>query len=123
MLSQGTGKTICIANKMAFDRQQHTHKPTFGVSKMSQLFVAHSPRICRLVGALQGCPEGLSSAGAGCARMNHIIYIFTYMYIYVYTYIYIYMYAYIYMYIYMHICVYICTYIYVNIYEYMYVYI
>ena len=42
----GTGKTICIANKMQADRRV--------APGTSQLFVARSPRICLLVGSLQG---------------------------------------------------------------------
>ena len=41
----GTGKTVCIANKMRYDRET-------GIK--NQLFVARSSRICRLVGSLQG---------------------------------------------------------------------
>ena len=63
MVSQGTGKTICLASKMAYDRQQHQDNFNLDVSHMSQLFVAHSPRICRMVGTLQGFPDGLASAG------------------------------------------------------------
>jgi hypothetical protein len=48
----GTGKTICIANKMQADRCV--------APGMSQLFVARSSRICSLVASLQG--QG-SSAG------------------------------------------------------------
>ena len=49
----GTGKTICIANKMSFDRQRFV-KRDGGDGVCRQLFVARSPRICRLVGSLQG---------------------------------------------------------------------
>ncbi len=40
----GTGKTICISNRIEFDRQRLGHKPNF-----SQLFVARSSRLCRYV--------------------------------------------------------------------------
>jgi Holliday junction resolvasome RuvABC ATP-dependent DNA helicase subunit len=42
----GTGKTICIANKMQADRRV--------APGTSQLFVARSRRICHLVASLQG---------------------------------------------------------------------
>ena len=42
----GTGKTICIAKKMTFDRSTRLTR--------NQLFVARSPRICQMVGSLQG---------------------------------------------------------------------
>ena len=46
----GTGKTICISNRIEFDRQRLGHKPNF-----SQLFVARSSRLCRYVeGAVGG---------------------------------------------------------------------
>jgi len=53
----GTGKTICIANKMSFDRRQQS-----GCSHGQQLFVARSRRICHFVGTLQGYPHGFSGA-------------------------------------------------------------
>jgi flagellar biosynthesis GTPase FlhF len=40
----GTGKTICICNRMEYDRQQFKSDPLF-----SQLFVARSPRLCTYV--------------------------------------------------------------------------
>jgi len=40
----GTGKTICICNRMDHDRHNMSHDPTF-----SQLFVARSPRLCNYV--------------------------------------------------------------------------
>ena len=46
----GTGKTICISNRIEFDRQRLGHKLNF-----SQLFVARSSRLCRYVeGAVGG---------------------------------------------------------------------
>ena len=57
----GTGKTICIANKMAWDRQDCKAQ-----GGLSQLFVARSGRICRMVGSLQGYSAGLAAEdGAG----------------------------------------------------------
>ena len=57
----GTGKTICIANKMAWDREDCKAQ-----GGLSQLFVARSGKICRMVGSLQGCSAGLAAAdGAG----------------------------------------------------------
>jgi len=40
----GTGKTICICNRMEYDRQKFKQESTF-----SQLFVARSPRLCTYV--------------------------------------------------------------------------
>jgi len=40
----GTGKTICICNRMDWDRLHYAHNPSF-----SQLFVARSTRLCRYV--------------------------------------------------------------------------
>lgn len=45
----GTGKTICIVNRMDFDRQRLTNNPLF-----SQLFVARSHRLCRYVSEAVG---------------------------------------------------------------------
>ena len=42
----GTGKTICICNRMEFDRQRFATKDG---SFFSQLFVARSPRLCSYV--------------------------------------------------------------------------
>ena len=57
----GTGKTICIANKMAWDREDCKAQ-----GGLSQLFVARSGRICRMVGSLQGYSAGLAAVdGAG----------------------------------------------------------
>ena len=66
MLSQGIWKTICLASKMACDQQQHQEKFNLGVPQMSQLFVAHSPRICRVVGTLQGFPFRLQVQHLQC---------------------------------------------------------
>ncbi len=49
----GTGKTICIANKMQADRRVAPGN--------SQLFVARSSRICHLVASLQGSGEGIQA--------------------------------------------------------------
>jgi hypothetical protein len=49
----GTGKTICIANKMQADRRVAPGK--------SQFFDARSPRICLLVASLQGSGTGVQS--------------------------------------------------------------
>ena len=49
----GTGKTICIANKMQADRRV--------AAGTSQLFVARSPRICLLVASLQGNGTGVQA--------------------------------------------------------------
>ena len=50
----GTGKTVCICNRMELDRQKFNKQPSF-----SQLFVARSPRLCNYVketiGAIAGC--------------------------------------------------------------------
>ena len=50
----GTGKTICICNRMEFDRQKFVKDESF-----SQLFVARSPRLCTYVktniGEYRGC--------------------------------------------------------------------
>lgn len=40
----GTGKTICICNRMEFDRQKFFNDQSF-----SQLFIARSPRLCTYV--------------------------------------------------------------------------
>lgn len=40
----GTGKTICICNRMDYDRQRMAHDSSF-----TQLFVARSQRLCRYV--------------------------------------------------------------------------
>ncbi len=53
----GTGKTICIANKMAWDREDCKAE-----GGLNQLFVARSGRICRMVGSLQGCSAGMAAA-------------------------------------------------------------
>ena len=49
----GTGKTICIANKMQADRRV--------AACTSQLFVARSPRICLLVASLQSSGTGVEA--------------------------------------------------------------
>jgi len=51
----GTGKTICTANRMDFDRQQMTHDPSF-----TQLFVARSQKLCAYVQNIIGTPSGTS---------------------------------------------------------------
>jgi ABC-type dipeptide/oligopeptide/nickel transport system ATPase component len=59
----GTGKTICIANKMQADRRV--------APGTSQLFVARSRRICHLVASLQG-------SGVQAQRMLSIRTLLTY---------------------------------------------
>jgi len=49
----GTGKTICICNRMEYDRQKFAMDPKF-----SQLFVARSPRLCAYVKNNIGENEG-----------------------------------------------------------------
>jgi len=51
----GTGKTICICNRIEFDRQRLGHKPNF-----SQLFVSRSSQLCRYVKDAVGSNEGSS---------------------------------------------------------------
>jgi len=58
--------------KMAYDRQQHQDNFNLDVPHMSQLFVAHSPRIYHMVGTLQGCPDGLASAGTKPAMLHSL---------------------------------------------------
>ena len=48
----GTGKTVCICNRMEYDRQVYGQDPTF-----SQLFVARSKRLCRYVSEVTGMKE------------------------------------------------------------------
>ncbi|KAL7543061.1 hypothetical protein ACHAXR_012566 [Thalassiosira sp. AJA248-18] len=49
----GTGKTVCICNRMEYDLQKYGQDPTF-----SQLFVARSKRLCRYVSeAVGGCDQ------------------------------------------------------------------
>jgi len=51
----GTGKTICVCNRMAYDRQVHGRQ-------LKQLFVARTQRICDYVRGLQeGAGEDLTS--------------------------------------------------------------
>ena len=45
----GTGKTVCICNRMEYDRQVYGQDSTF-----SQLFVARSKRLCRYVSEATG---------------------------------------------------------------------
>ena len=49
----GTGKTICICNRMEFDRQKFSTDPLF-----SQLFIARSPRLCTYVEKTIGARDG-----------------------------------------------------------------
>jgi len=51
----GTGKTICICNRIEYDRQRLGHKPNF-----SQLFVSRSSQLCRYVKDAVGSFEGIS---------------------------------------------------------------
>ena len=48
----GTGKTVCICNRMDIDRQRHQHSNSF-----SQLFVARSQRLARYVSETVGSNE------------------------------------------------------------------
>jgi len=48
----GTGKTICVANRMDYDRQQTQHDSSF-----SQLFVARSQKLCAYVDNIIGVTE------------------------------------------------------------------
>ena len=49
----GTGKTVCICNRLEYDRQRLGHKPDF-----SQLFVSRSSRLCGYVEAAVGKHTG-----------------------------------------------------------------
>ncbi|KAL3933996.1 MAG: hypothetical protein SGBAC_010158 [Bacillariaceae sp.] len=49
----GTGKTICTANRMDYDRQQMKHDPSF-----TQLFVAQSQKLCAYVENIIGPTDG-----------------------------------------------------------------
>jgi hypothetical protein len=49
----GTGKTICICNRMEYDRERLGHKPGF-----SQLFVSRSRQLCRYVKDAVGDNDG-----------------------------------------------------------------
>ena len=51
----GTGKTVCICNRMEYERQTYGRDPSF-----SQLFVARSKRLCRYVSGVVG-PSNASS--------------------------------------------------------------
>ncbi|CAJ1966167.1 unnamed protein product [Cylindrotheca closterium] len=51
----GTGKTICTANRMDYDRNQTKNDPNF-----TQLFVARSQKLCAYVQAIIGNPPGTS---------------------------------------------------------------
>lgn len=48
----GTGKTVCICNRIEYDRQRYGQDPTF-----SQLFVARSKRLCKYVSETAGMHE------------------------------------------------------------------
>ena len=52
----GTGKTVCICNRMEYDRQRLGRKPGF-----MQLFVSRSARLCNYVKKAVGETEGSSS--------------------------------------------------------------
>ncbi|GFH43984.1 P-loop containing nucleoside triphosphate hydrolase protein [Chaetoceros tenuissimus] len=49
----GTGKTICICNRMEYDRQIHKER-----AKFTQLFVARSAKLCRYVEGIVGSRDG-----------------------------------------------------------------
>ena len=51
----GTGKTICISNRIEYDRQRLGHKPNF-----TQLFIARSSRLCRYVKDTVGDSEQIT---------------------------------------------------------------
>jgi len=51
----GTGKTVCICNRIEFDRQKHGEKPQF-----SQLFISKSNQLCRYVKEAVGSSKIIS---------------------------------------------------------------
>ena len=55
----GTGKTVCICNRIDHDRHLHEGNPTF-----SQLFVARSQRICAYVSDTVGSFGNVDESGA-----------------------------------------------------------
>lgn len=68
----GTGKTLCVCSRMAYDRQAHSVSAKSRIEPLRQLFVARTQRLCDYVSALQS-RMGMDVAGATFERIDDLV--------------------------------------------------